>query len=171
MNRFGELMSGIIFVTFCISVSRICTSFFQIHAVRKIVSSNKLNKTSTKEKYHYRKLFSHPISFQNFQHISYLLLQSIMTTIAILLIIFIFCYFGHMVTTECAMVADFVYNASWYRYPIYLQKSTLFIIARSQQPFYFTAYKMYKCTLQSFSSVCILYLLHSIYRFSFFLSC
>lgn len=36
MNQFGELMSGITFVTFCISVSWICTSFFQIHAVRKL---------------------------------------------------------------------------------------------------------------------------------------
>lgn len=78
-----------------------------------------------------------------------------MTTIAIILIILIFCYFGHMVTTDCADVADFIYDAAWYRYPLFLQKSILFIVGRAHLPFYFTAYKMYKCTLQSFSGVCI----------------
>lgn len=100
--------------------------------------------------------------FPNLQHIdtlSYLLLQSIMTTIAIILILIIFCYFGHMVTSDCSNMADSIYNASWYLYPIVLQKSTLFIMGQAQQPFYFTAFKMYKCTLQSFSAVCIVYIL------------
>lgn len=90
---------------------------------------------------------------QHFQNPSYLLLQSIMTTTAIVLIIFIFCYFGHMVTADCELAASSVYNALWYQFPISLQESIIFIMARAQHPFYLTAFKMYRCWLHSFTGV------------------
>lgn len=84
-----------------------------------------------------------------------MLLQSIMTTNAIVLIIFIMCYFGHTVTTDSSLVADSIYNGSWYLFPINLQKSIIFLIQRSQHPFIFKAYKMYQCTLRSFTDVSV----------------
>lgn len=76
-----------------------------------------------------------------------------MTTSAIMLILIIFCYFGQMVTNDCEMVASSVYNVLWYQFPIHLQKSVIFIIGRSQHPFYLTAFKMYQCSLRSFTGV------------------
>lgn len=90
---------------------------------------------------------------QHIVHMSYMLLQGIMTTSAIVLIIFIMCYFGHTVTSDCEMVANSVYNELWYLFPIKLQKSIMFIILRSQHPYVFTAFKMYRCTLRSFTGV------------------
>lgn len=86
-----------------------------------------------------------------------MLLQSIMTTCAIVLIIFIMCYFGQTVTTDCEIPADSIYNELWYRFPIKLQKSMLFIIERSQHSYVFTAFKMYRCTLRSFTTVSLVY--------------
>lgn len=86
---------------------------------------------------------------------SYMLLQGLMTTNAILLIIFIMCYFGHTVTTDCEMVANSIYNELWYRFPIKLQKSMIFIIERPQHSYVFTGSKMYRCTLRSFTGVSI----------------
>lgn len=86
-------------------------------------------------------------------NMSHMLLQSIMTTIAIVIIIFIMCYFGQTVTTDCEMVAYAIYNELWYQFPIELQPFMILIILRSQQSYVFTAFKMYRCTVQSFTIV------------------
>ena len=96
---------------------------------------------------------------QHITNMSYMLLQSIMTTSAIVLIVFIMCYFGQTVTNDCEIPAKSIYNELWYQYPIKLQKSMIFIIGRSQHTYVFTAFKMYRCTLQSFSTVCVIGLL------------
>lgn len=92
-------------------------------------------------------------SFQHASNASYLLLQSIMTTTAIVLIIFIFCYYGNMVTWECNSIPISAYETLWYLYPIHLQKHIILILQRSQRPFYFTGFEMTTCSLQSFTNV------------------
>lgn len=97
---------------------------------------------------------------------SYALVQSIMTTLAIVLIILIMCYFGQTVTDDCETIANSVYNELWYRFPIKLQKSMIIIIQRSQHSYIFTAYKMYRCTLRSFTGVSIFHNDKYIYTFT-----
>lgn len=137
-------MSGTIFVTFAISVTWLCTSLFQIHAVRGIISTGEVLYII------FENCFYH---FQHLNSINYLLLQSIMTTTALVLILFIFCYYGNMVTSECQLVSISAYDTLWYLYPIELQKYIIPIMQRSQQPFYFTGFKITVCSLQSFTNV------------------
>lgn len=91
--------------------------------------------------------------FQHVQSLDYLLLQSIMTTLALILIIFIFCYYGNMVTWECHLVSISAYDTLWYLYPIQMQKHIILIMQRSQRPFLFTGFKITICSLQSFTNV------------------
>lgn len=90
---------------------------------------------------------------QHFEQISYMLLQSIMTTTAILVIIFVFCFSGNMVTSDAQLIAMYAYDSLWYLYPIKLRKYIIFVIMRSQLPFYFTGFHMTACTLGVFTGV------------------
>lgn len=91
--------------------------------------------------------------FQNLQNITYLFLQSILTTSAIVLITFIFCFFGNNVTIKFNETAVHAYNSSWYLCPIHLQRYIILMMQRSQRPLYLTGYKVTRCSLDSFTSV------------------
>lgn len=58
-----------------------------------------------------------------------------------------------MVTSDSELIADAAYKSGWYEYPNECQKYLILIMARSQTPFYLTGFKLYKCSLISFTSV------------------
>lgn len=84
---------------------------------------------------------------------NFLLMQSLITTSAVVLIIMIFCYFGNMVTTKFSDVAFKAYSSYWYKYPIELQPYILMIINQSQNEFLFEGFKFAQCSLDSFARV------------------
>lgn len=92
-------------------------------------------------------------NFQHMQMVTYLLLQGLMTTTAIILIVFIFCFYGNNVTADCELIAMSAYETRWYIYPMRMRKYMIHIIMRSQQPFYFTGFKFTICSLNTFTKV------------------
>lgn len=46
-----------------------------------------------------------------------------------------------------------VFESNWYSHPIEIQKYVILIIARSQQPTYFTGIGVLDCTLETFGKV------------------
>lgn len=72
---------------------------------------------------------------------------------AVVLIIFIFCFFGNNVTTKFSDAAERIYASYWYKYPIQLQPIVIVLLARAQDDFYFRGFKWAHCSLNSFSTV------------------
>lgn len=95
------------------------------------------------------------ISSANFisQEISFRFFQSVVSVILIVVWLFIYCHFGQMITDQCADVDKMAYNSLYYLYPLKLRQFTLLTIAQSRKPFYFTGFKMMKCSMESFTRV------------------
>lgn len=66
---------------------------------------------------------------------------------------FIYCYFATFATVRISSINMAVYDSIWYRYSLSLRKYTILIIARSQQPVYFTGFNLIRATLESFAIV------------------
>lgn len=81
------------------------------------------------------------------------LFQPTVSNFLIIVWLFIYCYFGHLITWKCEQVADFTYHSLFYKYPLDLRIFTLLFITRSQRPFYITGYKLTKCSLESYAKV------------------
>lgn len=64
-----------------------------------------------------------------------------------------YCYFGHSVTDKCDKVAKAAYMSAWYGYPLRQQKYFILILARAQQPLFFTALDIADCSLDTFKQV------------------
>lgn len=69
--------------------------------------------------------------------------------------LFVYCYFGHIISCKGEEVANFAYNSMFYKYPLKLQIFTFFIISRSQRTFFITGYRITKCSLESFARVSV----------------
>lgn len=69
------------------------------------------------------------------------------------LFLFIFCYFGEMVTDRSSAVAYAAYSTLWYRYPLKLQRFLQLTIIESHIQFCFSGLGVMFCTMQSFSGV------------------
>ena len=67
--------------------------------------------------------------------------------------VFIYCYFGNIVTTKYIDVADAAHFLDWYEYPARLQLYVQMIMWYAQTPALISAYTVMRCTLQSFSKV------------------
>lgn len=92
-------------------------------------------------------------SFQSASTQKYLLFQSTGSTLAFIFMMFIFCYFGNVVTTKSAAVADKAYQTMWYKYPVRMQPHIILIMMQSQKPFYLKGYELMLCSLQNFTWV------------------
>lgn len=76
------------------------------------------------------------------------------SNVLILVWLFIYCFYGNLITWKCLQVADFAYHSQFYNYPNDLKIFTLLMIQRSQRPFYITGYKITRCSLENYSRVC-----------------
>lgn len=62
----------------------------------------------------------------------------------------VFCYFGNFATDRFSEIGDTAYDLKWYNYPLKIQKYMVLIIARSQEPTYFTGLGVCHCSLEFF---------------------
>lgn len=81
------------------------------------------------------------------------LFQPTVANILIIVWLFIYCFYGHLISWKCQQIGDFTYHSLFYKYPLDLRMFTLFMITRSQRPFYITGYKLTKCSLDSYARV------------------
>lgn len=134
-------MDGVIFLTFSIGTLWLSTSLAQylVHIFRPVsINIIIFNRIS-------RVIFLKDFDIKLFQ-----------PTVANFLIIvwlFIYCFYGHLISWKCREIGDFTYCSLFYKYPLDLRMFTLFMITRSQRPFYITGYKLTKCSLDSYARV------------------
>ena len=79
--------------------------------------------------------------------------QAMQANMLVIVWLFIYCYYGQGVTSKFTQVADEAYESALYKYPRELQPYLILIIARAQEPFHFTGYKMVRCTLDTYKKV------------------
>lgn len=80
------------------------------------------------------------------------------TTVSNMLImgwLFVYCFFGSLLNWKCGQVGEFAYHSKFYEYPMELKLFTLFMIERSQRPFFITGFRITKCSLESYAQVSI----------------
>lgn len=64
-----------------------------------------------------------------------------------------FCFFASAATEKLSSVGNMAYNSNWYDYPVGMQKHMVLIIARSQEPVYFSGLSLIRCTVETFGKV------------------
>lgn len=52
-----------------------------------------------------------------------------------------------------ASIGDIVYNGNWIQYPLNHRTFVQLVILRSQTAVYFTGFKLFRCTLETFGNV------------------
>lgn len=67
--------------------------------------------------------------------------------------LFLYCYFGNVLTFNLLQLGDTVYCSEWYNYPIDVQQYIVMILRRTQKPFIISALGMMPCTLENFQAV------------------
>lgn len=65
----------------------------------------------------------------------------------------IFSYFATVTTIRLSSLANTTFETNWYDYPAHLRNFLILVIARSQEPAYFTGFKFIRCTLEIFGKV------------------
>lgn len=81
--------------------------------------------------------------------------QPTVSIVLIMVWLFVYCFYGSLINWKLGQVGEFAYNSQFYKYPEELRLFTLFMIARSQRPFYITGYYITKCSLESYARVSI----------------
>lgn len=82
-----------------------------------------------------------------------MIIQPIGATVLVILMMFVFCYFGNIVTVEATEVAFYAYQSYWYEYPLRMQWYVIMIMQQSQKPFYLKGFGLITCSLESFRRV------------------
>lgn len=70
-----------------------------------------------------------------------------------ILFLFLFCYFGEMVTDRSSKVSKAACMSLWYCYPLKLQRYLILTIGYSNMEFHFSGLSLMYCTMASFSGV------------------
>lgn len=63
------------------------------------------------------------------------------------------CFFATVVTNRIKSLGQTAYQSNWYDYPAELRKFIIFIVARSQEPAYFTGLNLIDCSLEVLGKV------------------
>lgn len=71
--------------------------------------------------------------------------------------IFVYCYFGKLATESFVGMADFLYNVSWHRLPVRLQKHLIIMIANMQRPVHYHGSHIGTMNLETFCKVNFLF--------------
>lgn len=70
-----------------------------------------------------------------------------------IILLFVFFNFGQMFHTNLSSLGITIYRTEWYRYPRRVQLFVLFMIKRSQQSFYLSAFGIMAVNLQNYVGV------------------
>lgn len=90
---------------------------------------------------------------QGVHDLSFEIVMSINCMFTQLLINYVFSSYAHSLSLCSSGVADIAYSSLWYTLPINQRNLILFMIRRSQAPFYLHGYKIFLCNLQTFQEV------------------
>lgn len=68
---------------------------------------------------------------------------------------FLFCFYSNRIIDRISDIGTTTYDLNWFNFPTHLQKYITLIVARSQQPIYFTGLGLIYCTIENFGMVSI----------------
>lgn len=71
-----------------------------------------------------------------------------------LILFAVFFYLGQEFHSISMDLCDGIYQTDWHRHPQSIQRFILFIMMRSQRPFYLSAFGIMKLNLENFVGVC-----------------
>lgn len=95
--------------------------------------------------------------FVNFQYSGtnffYDLRMSFLASITPLALLYIYFHIGQEIHSNSLDLNYVVYQTEWYRYPCKVQRYLNFMILRSQQPFYLSAYGIMKLNSENYVGV------------------
>lgn len=92
-------------------------------------------------------------SFAQFLEFNIKLFQPALSSMLVLVWLYIYCAFGNLVSAKCEQISQFAYDAHFYKYPIDLNIFTIMTILQAQKPFFITGFKMTHCSLDSYRRV------------------
>lgn len=72
---------------------------------------------------------------------------------AMVMELFLYCYYGNKLTTKSFELLDSVYQSTWYEYPIRYQRYVQLMMVRMQRPMVLTGYDVVLCNLPTFTTV------------------
>lgn len=131
----------VIFVTFTPCIVSICGSLLRGQSVRFLTLPSDCFHSSN----YYWKVTDH-VEWSTIYVASFSLFY-------IVEILFLFCFFGNILTTNLLLVAESAYDSQWYAYPTKVQKYLAFMIRSAQKPFWIDAFGIMPCTLENFAVV------------------
>lgn len=70
--------------------------------------------------------------------------------------LFTFYYIGQKVHSDLIALSDMIYQSEWDRYPRSIRRFMVLMMMLAQQPFYISAYGLFKCTLENYVAVSII---------------
>lgn len=144
-NEVAEIMSSYLFISICNCVGALCTVMFQLQVVCFSNSQVFHEKKETK--------INECILFKSASNLSIEIYQAFGIGSLMVLFLFLFSYFGEMVTTRSLAIADSAWNSLWYIYPVQYQKYLKLTIGYSHIEFHFSGMGLMYCTMASFSGV------------------
>lgn len=92
-------------------------------------------------------------SFAQFVDFSIKLFQPAVSSMLVLVWLYIYCGFGDLVSVKCEQISQFAYDAHFYKYPTDLNIFTLMTINQAQRPFFISGFKLTRCSLDSYKRV------------------
>lgn len=69
--------------------------------------------------------------------------------------LYLYCYYGKLVTDNYLLFADYAYEINWYKLSPDLQKIFILIISNSQQPLYYNGFGIMNLKLETLTGVSI----------------
>ncbi|XP_055305850.1 odorant receptor 4-like [Sitodiplosis mosellana] len=67
--------------------------------------------------------------------------------------LFLYCYFGKMVTDNFAKISEYLYDIKWYELPVELQKYIILAIQNAQLPLHYHGFKVAILNLETFCAM------------------
>lgn len=73
--------------------------------------------------------------------------------LAVILMLYLFCYFGNRMTERFHCIGDGMYDSAWYLLPLHLQQNFLMMIASGNKEIYIRGLVGYDCTHETLMTV------------------
>lgn len=67
--------------------------------------------------------------------------------------LYLYCFAGAIVSNNCLMFADALFESNWHKMPNKFQKYFVIMIAETQQPIYLEGYGIIRISLETFTKV------------------
>lgn len=75
------------------------------------------------------------------------------TFCALIMVAFVYCYFGNRVTDKPIQFAQSAYETPWYSLPVKRQRGICLMIVYGKYEIYYTGYGILTCSLETFGNV------------------